>query len=64
MSLRQISAIVILLLSVGFVFGQSKSSPSDKFRQLEEILPTPNENRTASGAPGYKYWQNRADYVI
>jgi hypothetical protein len=31
---------------------------------LEEILPTPNEYRTASGAPGYKYWQQRADYVI
>jgi hypothetical protein len=45
-------------------FAQSKTSPSDKFRQLEEILPTPNEYRTASGAPGHKYWQQRADYVI
>ena len=64
MSLRQISAIIIVLLSVGLVFGQSKGNPSDKFRQLEEILPTPNEYRTASGAPGHRYWQNRADYVI
>ena len=55
---------VLVLLSVGFVFGQSKSKPSDKFRQLEEILPSPNEYRTASGAPGNKYWQQRADYVI
>jgi predicted secreted protein len=46
------------------VFGQSKSAPSDKFRQLEEILPTPNEYRTASGAPGHRYWQQRADHVI
>jgi hypothetical protein len=46
------------------VFGQSKSRPSDKFRQLEEDLPTPNEYRTASGAPGHRYWQQRADYVI
>lgn len=45
-------------------FAQSKTNPSDKFRQLEEILPTPNEYRTASGAPGHKYWQQRADYVI
>ncbi|MGH9944171.1 MAG: M1 family metallopeptidase [Pyrinomonadaceae bacterium] len=44
--------------------AQSKSSPSDKFRQLEEILPTPNEYRTASGAPGHRYWQQRADYSI
>ncbi len=28
------------------------------------ILPTPNEQRTASGAPGIKYWQQRVDYDI
>ncbi|MCU1261142.1 MAG: Aminopeptidase [Bryobacterales bacterium] len=44
--------------------AQSKLSPVDKFRQLEEVLPTPNEYRTASGAPGHKYWQQRADYNI
>jgi hypothetical protein len=27
-------------------------------------MPTPNEYRTASGAPGPKYWQQRADYDI
>ena len=36
----------------------------DKFRQLEEILPTPNTYRTASGAPGHEYWQQQADYKI
>ena len=36
----------------------------DKFRQLEEILPTPNGFRTASGAPGPAYWQQRADYEM
>jgi len=36
----------------------------DKFRQLEEILPTPTTIRTASGAPGAAYWQQRADYSI
>jgi hypothetical protein len=51
-------------MSVCFAFGQSKSKPSDKFKQLEENLPTPNEYRTASGAPGNRYWQQRADYVI
>jgi hypothetical protein len=53
-----------LTCCAGFVFAQSKSKPSDKFRQLEEDLPTPNEYRTASGAPGHRYWQQRADYVI
>ena len=41
-----------------------KLSQPDKFRQLEEILPTPNAFRTASGAPGPEYWQNRADHRI
>ncbi|MGL1957156.1 MAG: M1 family metallopeptidase [Colwellia sp.] len=36
----------------------------DKFRQLEEILPTPNIYRTASGAPGHKYWQQQVNYDI
>lgn len=55
---------LILLVVSGLAFGQSKSKPSDKFKQLDEDLPTPNEQRTASGAPGNKYWQNRADYQI
>ncbi|MFT5298064.1 MAG: hypothetical protein ACI9YH_004111, partial [Colwellia sp.] len=37
---------------------------TDKFRQLEEILPTPNTYRTASGAPGHQYWQQQVDYKI
>jgi hypothetical protein len=36
----------------------------DKFRQLDELLPTPGAIRTASGAPGHAYWQQRADYTI
>ncbi|MBL4660619.1 MAG: M1 family metallopeptidase [Alcanivoracaceae bacterium] len=42
----------------------SPANTPDKFRQLEEILPTPNDQRIASGAPGPEYWQQRADYVI
>ncbi len=41
-----------------------KYGQEDKFRQLEEILPTPGGTRTASGAPGKDYWQQRADHVI
>ena len=36
------------------------SNHGNKFEQLGTILPTPNEYRTASGAPGPKYWQQRA----
>jgi hypothetical protein len=41
-----------------------KQDRPDAFRQLEEILPTPNDFRTASGAPGPAYWQQRADHHI
>ncbi|ANH79950.1 aminopeptidase [Niabella ginsenosidivorans] len=41
-----------------------QSNHGNKFEQLGTILPTPNEYRTASGAPGPKYWQQRCDYVI
>ncbi|MDQ6610619.1 MAG: M1 family peptidase, partial [Bacteroidota bacterium] len=40
------------------------SNHGNKFEQLGSTLPTPNEYRTASGAPGPKYWQQRADYDI
>lgn len=40
------------------------SNHGNKFEQLGTILPTPNVYRTASGAPGVKYWQQRADYDI
>jgi hypothetical protein len=53
----------------GFVNAQDiqnnpGSNHGNKFEQLGTILTTPNEQRTASGAPGTKYWQQRADYNI
>ncbi len=41
-----------------------KADHGNKFEQLGSILPTANEYRTASGAPGNKYWQQKADYDI
>ena len=43
---------------------QTKGDFYDAFRQLGVDLPTPNVYRTASGAPGHEYWQQRADYRI
>ncbi|MDF1667741.1 MAG: aminopeptidase, partial [Planctomycetota bacterium] len=64
-------AVTVCMLVFGATYSVfSKDNPfgkfdqEDKFRQLEEILPTPNIYRTASGAPGHKYWQQRADYDI
>ena len=43
---------------------QTKGSFEDKFRQLDEVLPTPNVYRNAAGEPGHAYWQQKADYKI
>src|SRR5690606_29302464 len=64
--------LAYLLFSILFplgLFGQNiqnnpGSNHGNKFEQLGTILPTPNVYRSASGAPGHKYWQNRADYEI
>ena len=43
---------------------QSKGFFEDKFRQLDEVFPTPNLSRPSTGEPGPMYWQQRADYKI
>ncbi|GAB3931523.1 M1 family metallopeptidase [Larkinella terrae] len=62
------------LLAAGLtaiVFGTRAQTPStttykanDRFEQMGQLLPTPNTFRTASGAPGRDFFQNRADYDI
>ena len=46
------------------VVKQTKGDFEDKFRQLDEILPTPNVYRNAAGEPGHAYWQQQVDYAI
>jgi len=62
-SITLISSFALVIIVAGPVRAQSKAT-EDKFAQLEDQLPTPNQYRTASGAPGHAYWQQRADYVI
>ena len=64
-----IAALLTALSFSGSANGQTTANPNkfkqaDKFRQLEEILPTPNAARIASGAPGKGYWQQQVDYEI
>jgi len=40
----------------------SQQDSDNKFQQLQTTLRTPNVYRTASGAPGHLYWQQRVDY--
>ena len=41
-----------------------QSNHGNKFEQLGTIIQDPNMYRSASGAPGPRYWQQRADYDI
>jgi hypothetical protein len=64
--------ISFLLLLIGFyvtalaqnIPNNPNSNHGNKFEQMGGTFPTPNEYRTASGAPGPKYWQQRCDYDI
>ena len=56
-----------LLLLAMFLFTGLQAqvnTNTNKFKQLKEELPTPNVYRTASGAPGHMYWQQKADYKM
>jgi hypothetical protein len=50
--------------SIADPIAQTKGKFEDKFRQLDESLPTPNIYRNAAGEPGQKYWQQQVDYKI
>lgn len=66
----------LFLLSIFFigtsVFAQEKKikqglqghTNQNKFKQLKDELATPNSQRTASGAPGINYTQQKVDYVM
>ena len=57
--------LILFILFSNNIFGQgSYGEWNQKFEQLGTMLPTPNAYRTASGAPGVDYWQQRADYKI
>ncbi len=55
---------VASFLSVHSEMFSQENTNQNKFRQLQTMLRTPNVYRTASGAPGHMYWQQRADYVL
>ncbi len=60
LSITLFTATQIMAITV----EQTKGDFKDKFRQLEEILPTPNDYRNAAGEPGKEYWQQQVDYQI
>ena len=64
--------LVIALSLVAGIYtasAQTPEEPQNKYDQHKVFSPTfypqhGNEYRTASGTPGSKYWQNRADYKL
>src|SRR5882672_8505137 len=57
-------SFALFLLLAYTASAQTQPAWQGKFEQLEQLLPTPNEYRSATGGPGPKYWQQRADYFI
>jgi len=59
-----------LLLSSAITFAQNEAekqnghNDTNKFRQMYDLMATPNMYRTASGAPGPEYYQQQADYKM
>ena len=53
---------ILIFCCTSFVF--TSAFGQSKFAQLDIELPTPNEYRTAAGAPGHNYYQQKADYKI
>ena len=54
----------VITVSAQNIYNNPNSNHGNKFEQMGGTFPTPNEYRTASGAPGPKYWQQRCDYDI
>ena len=53
-----------LFLLFSTIIVSTAANAQTDFAQLGTALPTPNSYRTASGAPGHEYYQQKADYQI
>ncbi|CCH56927.1 putative aminopeptidase [Fibrisoma limi BUZ 3] len=63
-SLSLLGAVLAISCAWAQTPQQSNYNANTRFEQLGPMLPTPNTFRTAAGAPGRDYFQNRADYDI
>lgn len=55
---------LFMLILTTSAWAQTESYNYNKFKQLKEELATPNVYRTAAGAPGHEYYQQKADYEM
>jgi len=59
-----IALAVFLLCGLQGIAQQTEQNHAERFGQLDASLRSPNVYRTASGAPGHMYWQQKADHEI
>lgn len=61
--MQRIFFLTITLCYFPFLSAQTKPWQG-KFEPIDHMIAPPSQYRTASGAPGKAYWQQRADYKI
>ncbi|WP_298287952.1 M1 family metallopeptidase [uncultured Lutibacter sp.] len=66
---KLLTSLLILIFTITLTISQETKKQqghynTSKFRQLHQELPTPNNEHTASGAPGYEYTQQQVDYKM
>jgi len=75
MNMKNLKAVMTFIFAMASVAVFAQEEPAEKepqqghnntnkFRQLYQEFSTPNQYRTASGAPGPAYYQNTADYEM
>ena len=69
MNYYKLAMVLLLCACVHGAYAQDTDDQTTKYDQYKVFTPTfyPNSSnvyRTASGAPGVKYWQNRSDYKL
>ncbi|WP_319480564.1 M1 family metallopeptidase [uncultured Draconibacterium sp.] len=62
--MKKLALFITFFVSTCVVSLAQENINLNKFRQLKQELATPNVYRTASGAPGHEYWQQKADYKM
>src|SRR5210317_1960988 len=61
--IRILQCVVVFAFSFSYLSAQNEPWQG-KFEPIDRLIAPPNTYRTASGAPGKDYWQQRADYKI
>lgn len=56
--------VLLFILATSILGAQTDNVNQSRFRQMKDLLPTPNMYRTGGGAPGALYYQQQANYKM